>query len=101
MSEVAATLRVQVAYALPDRQWLIALELPAGTTAADAVRASGLAAKYPQFDIDNAPLGIFSRPCAPATRLRDGDRVEIYRALLCDPKQVRRERAAQAAPRKR
>ena len=86
-------MRVEVVYALPDRQELIEVELPPGATAADAVRASGLADRYPAIDPDRGPFGIFARRCAPTQPLRDGDRVEIYRPLRVDPKQARRGRA--------
>lgn len=86
-------MRVEVAYARPDDQRLIALEVAPGTTAADAVRASGLPAELPETDPATAPLGIFSQPCAPDCVLRPGDRVEIYRPLRVDPKEARRLRA--------
>jgi putative ubiquitin-RnfH superfamily antitoxin RatB of RatAB toxin-antitoxin module len=87
------SLRVAVAVALPDRQEVIEIELPEGATAAAAVAAAGLRQKFPQWDFTAAPLGIWSRPCAPETKLRDGDRVEIYRPLKADPKAMRRARA--------
>lgn len=92
---MAERVRVEVAYALPQRQWLVALDLPAGATAADACEASGLATH-----VDGEPdLGIHGRACAPQTPLRDGDRVELYRPLGFDPKESRRRRAAHAARR--
>lgn len=86
-------MRVEVAYARPDDQRLIALEVSPGTTAADAVRASGLPELFPETDPTSAPLGIFSQPCKPEHVLRAGDRVEIYRPLQVDPKEARRLRA--------
>lgn len=89
-----AELRVEVAYALADRQWLVAVVVPAGACVRDAVNVSGL--------VDAAELsepldfGVFGRRCAPETALRDGDRVEIYRALSFDPMESRRRRAAKA-----
>jgi putative ubiquitin-RnfH superfamily antitoxin RatB of RatAB toxin-antitoxin module len=80
-------MRVEVVYALPERADSVALELPSGATAADAVRASGIAAPR------DYRLGIFGRVVAPDTRLRDGDRVEVYRPLLVEPKEARRRRA--------
>lgn len=90
-------IRVEVAYALPDRQRLIALDVEEGCTALEAARRSGLAQEFAGLDLDRAQLGIFGRVLdAPAeTLLRAGDRVEIYRRLLIDPKAVRRQRAAQ------
>jgi putative ubiquitin-RnfH superfamily antitoxin RatB of RatAB toxin-antitoxin module len=83
---------VSVALAMPQRQDVIELSLPEGSTAGDAVRearrAKRLAAAEP-----GERLGIWSRPCDESTRLRDGDRVEIYRPLRADAKAQRRERA--------
>jgi putative ubiquitin-RnfH superfamily antitoxin RatB of RatAB toxin-antitoxin module len=88
-------LRVEVAYALPDRQSLIALDIDAGCSALDAVRQSGITQQFPDLDIENATLGVWGRILKdPASiKLRDGDRVEIYRPLLIDPKVVRQARA--------
>lgn len=86
-------MKVEVAYALPDDQRLVALELPAGSSAADAVRASGLAAEFPDIDPERGPLGIFGKRCDPHRVLRPGDRVEIYRRLQVDPREARRLRA--------
>lgn len=89
----AGLLRVEVAYAEPSAQFLQAVQLPAGATAAEALAASELARRFPALDLAAARLGIFSRPATPATALRDGDRVEVYRPLQVNPKEVRRERA--------
>ena len=89
----SAPLRVEVVYALPERYWSVRLSLPDGATVADAL---ALAAKEPGFSgttVAPAGLAVFSRPVTTDTRLRDGDRVEILRPLLADPKQARRERA--------
>lgn len=85
-------LRVTVAIAMPGRQEVIALELPEGATAADALAAARLAERVPGWS-GTAAVGIWSRRCELSTLLRDGDRVEIYRALQADPKQARRVRA--------
>lgn len=87
------TLRIYVAVALPDRQEVIELEVPRGTTAGGAVQAARVAERFPELDLAQARLGIWSRPCEPATLLRDGDRVEVYRPLRADPKAQRRKRA--------
>lgn len=85
---------VQVVYALPQRQELIKLRLPAGATAREAVEASGLLQKYPDIDLDGANrLGVFARLVKGDAVLRDKDRVEVYRPLIADPKAVRRQRA--------
>lgn len=89
----AAEMRIEVAYARPDDQRLVTLELGAGATARDAVRASGLVTEFPEDGLEQAPLGVFGRACADDTVLRAGDRVEIYRPLQVDPKEARRRRA--------
>ena len=88
-------MRVEVAYALPDRQSLIALDVDADCSVLEAVRLSGIAQQYPQLNIETAALGIWGKLIKdPATaKLREGDRVEIYRPLLIDPKAVRQARA--------
>lgn len=92
--ESEPTIRVEVVYALPDRQRLQALTVPRGSTAREAVERSGLRQEFPEIDPDDNPIGIFGRRCPPDQVLRDGDRVEIYRPLKADPKEVRRELAA-------
>ena len=90
----SSSIRVEVAYALPERQTLRELRLPEASTVADAIRASGLLEDFP--DLDAARVGIFGRAVRPDARLSDGDRVEIYRPLVADPKEARRKRAAAA-----
>ena len=85
--------RVEVVYALKERQQVVALSLEEGACAIDAARASGL---FPPGGSapDATGLGIHGRLVAPDTRLGDGDRVEIYRPLALDPKEARRRRAS-------
>lgn len=91
---MADTVRVEVVYALPQRQELVQLQLPSGATARQAVEASGLLQKYPDIELDGRnKLGIFAKLSKPDTVLRDRDRVEIYRPLIADPKAVRKKRA--------
>ena len=94
-------LSVEVVFAAPDRQKLITLQLPANSTVRQAALQSGLQADFPELDLAEAPLGLFGKVVAsPDTQvLEDGDRVEIYRPLLADPKEVRKRRAAQAVER--
>lgn len=87
------TIRVEVAYGHAGSQRIIALAVYPGTTAKQAVERSGMVRFFPEIDMNALDLGIFSQGCAPDTVLRDGDRVEIYRPLLCDPKEMRRQRA--------
>ena len=84
---------IEVAFALPDRQCIVPLSVPAGTSAQQAVALSNIAAQFSEIDLDNLQLGIFGKTVKPETVLREHDRVEIYRPLIADPKQVRRARA--------
>ena len=90
---------VEVVYALPDKQRLLRLNLPAGTNMREAVLRSGIQQHFPGLDVQQAPLGIFGKAVArPEERvLEEGERVEIYRPLLADPKEVRKQRAAKVA----
>lgn len=98
MAEAGAAdgIEVEVAYALPERQWRVPLRLPPGATVRDAIELSGLRAAIAGLVVDDAHVGIFGRPVTLATALRPGDRVELYRPLRCDPKDVRRQRAARS-----
>ncbi len=93
---------VEVVYALPDRQRLIALEVEPGCTAFEAVERSGIVDNFPEIDLAHAEMGIFSEMLKdPRTRvLSHGERVEIYRPLIIDPKEVRRRRAEEAKARR-
>lgn len=86
-------IQVEVAFALPARQRIVSLQVPAGTTAQQAVALSGLAAEFAEIDLAALKLGIFSKVVKADTVLREHDRVEIYRPLQADPKAVRRQRA--------
>lgn len=92
---MADTIHVDVVYALPQRQEAISLVLPAGSTVQQALDASGLATKYPEIDLTQNRLGIYAKLVKLDTPLRDHDRVEIYRPLIADPKEVRKARAAE------
>ncbi|MFT5083819.1 MAG: putative ubiquitin-RnfH superfamily antitoxin RatB of RatAB toxin-antitoxin module [Lentisphaeria bacterium] len=94
---------VEVAYALPEKQKLIKLLVEPGTTAYVAVCKSKITDFFPGLDIENAKMGIFGQTLGTkglaqshSYVLQDGDRVEIYRPLICDPKEVRRKRAEKA-----
>ena len=86
-------MKVTVAYATATAQHLLAVDLADGATVADAVNASGLLMLEPDVQLESARIGIWNRLCRADTRLHDGDRVEIYRPLLVDPKEARRVRA--------
>lgn len=95
---VDAGMTVEVAYALPDKQRIIRIAVPAGTTMLEAVHLSRIVEYFPGLDVENSAMGIFGKAVpAPAQRvLLDGERVEIYRPLIIDPKEVRKQRAARA-----
>ena len=89
------TLRVEVAYALPDQQTLLSLQVPRGATAQDAIEQSGILRSHPEIDLTSSKIGVFGKITKLDAVLREGDRVEIYRPLIADPKEVRKLRAAQ------
>jgi putative ubiquitin-RnfH superfamily antitoxin RatB of RatAB toxin-antitoxin module len=90
----AETLTVEVAYALPRRQLILELQVVPGTTAEQAIRASGILGQFPDIDLENSKVGIFGKPCKRGDVLHNGDRVEIYRPLIADPREIRKQRAA-------
>lgn len=85
--------RVEVVYALPAQQQLKTVNVPAGSSVEAAIRASGLLTQYPEIDLAKNKVGIFSKLVKLDEVVRDKDRVEIYRPLIADPKEVRRKRA--------
>ena len=90
--------KVEVVYATAERQWLLACEVPDGVTVREALRLSGIAAQVHGLDVEECLVGIFGKLIADAHErmVEEGDRLEIYRPLLLDPKEARRQRAAQA-----
>ena len=85
---------IEVAYALPERQKIISLQVEPGTTADEAVTRSGILREFPEIEYPGCKVGIFGKATESDTVLKPGDRVEIYRPLIADPKEVRRQRAA-------
>lgn len=92
---------VEVAYARPEEQLIIELEVAPGTTVAQAIETSGILERFPEIDLARNKVGIFGKLTSLDIPLRDKDRVEIYRPLIADPKEVRRRRAAQGKPMKK
>jgi uncharacterized protein len=88
----APDIDVEVIYALPQEQVLLKVRVAAGTTAAQAISACGVLARYPEIDPARMTIGVFSKIVPPDTPLNAGDRVEIYRPLTVDPKEARRQR---------
>lgn len=93
MTEPDSTLRVEVVYALPETQPLFVVEVAAGATVEQVIRESGVLAAFPAIDLAQNKVGIFSKLVKLDERVRDKDRIEIYRPLIADPKEVRRKRA--------
>lgn len=96
---MAETINIQVVYALPDRQELLSLTLAAGSTLQQAVEASGLLEKY-GLTVETGKFGIYGKQAKPDAILRERDRVEIYRPLIADPKEMRKARVAEKKARK-
>lgn len=93
---MARLLHIEVACALPHKQVVKALAVPAGCTARQAVELCGIAADFPGIDLASLKLGIYSKVVEDDHLLAEGDRVELYRPLLLDPKEARRQRAEKA-----
>ena len=92
MSELIS---VEVVYPLPQKQEIFVVKLLLGATVREAIESSGVLAKYPEIDLAKSKLGVFAKLAKPDSVLRDRDRVEIYRPLIADPKEVRKQRAAE------
>jgi len=89
------TILVEVVYATPARQKLLTVKVPAGSTVEAAIQHSGILKEFPEIDLTINKVGIFAKACKLDTPLREKDRIEIYRPLIADPKEVRRQRAAE------
>ncbi|CAO96020.1 RnfH family protein [Erwinia tasmaniensis] len=88
---------IEVVYALPEKQYLYNVKVPQGSSVEQAIIASGLLQLRPEIDLQENKVGIFSRPVKLHDEVNGGDRVEIYRPLIADPKDLRRQRAERAA----
>jgi len=86
-------IQVEVVYALPERQYLRKVRLAVGSNVEQGIQDSGLLELRRDIDLQSNKLGIYSRPAKLGDLLNDGDRVEIYRPLIADPKELRRQRA--------
>jgi putative ubiquitin-RnfH superfamily antitoxin RatB of RatAB toxin-antitoxin module len=89
----AVNINVEVVYALPEQQPILQVQLAEGATVEEAIRASGVLEAFPEIDLAKNKVGIFSKLVKLNEPVRDKDRVEIYRSLIADPKEVRRKRA--------
>nr|BFD39571.1 RnfH family protein [Pseudomonas sp. FFPRI_1] len=90
---------IEVVYAALDRQLLVSAQVPQGSTLRGALLVSSIGERFPELDLATCPVGIFGKQIAEPEQhlLQAGDRIEIYRPLLADPKEVRRLRALKAA----
>jgi uncharacterized protein len=93
--EKSKTIQVEVAYAKPDIQVIIPVAVEEGASIAVAIKRSGILERFPEIDLEKSKLGIFGKLSKQDTPLRAKDRVEIYRPLIADPKEVRKKRAAE------
>jgi putative ubiquitin-RnfH superfamily antitoxin RatB of RatAB toxin-antitoxin module len=87
---------IEVAYALPDRQALLEVVVERGATVEETIKASGIIKRFPQIDLSKDKVGIWNRTCKLSDTPKNGDRIEVYRPLIADPKEVRRRRAEKA-----
>ncbi|MEQ5112866.1 MULTISPECIES: RnfH family protein [Providencia] len=86
-------INVEVVYALPEKQYLLSVKLTEGVTIEEAIIASGILSLRDDIDLKKNKVGIYSRPAKLSDTVQDGERIEIYRPLLADPKELRRKRA--------
>ena len=87
---------IEVAYALPDQQALLEVVIEQGTSVEQAIKASGIIKRFPQIDLSKDKVGIWNRSCKLTDEPKNGDRIEVYRPLIADPKEARRRRAEKA-----
>ena len=85
---------VEVAYAIPQKQIIMECDVDAGSSARTVVLGSGIDSHFPEIELAGCDLGVFGKAVTDDYELMEGDRIEIYRPLIADPKEVRRERAA-------
>jgi putative ubiquitin-RnfH superfamily antitoxin RatB of RatAB toxin-antitoxin module len=86
-------IEIEIAYATPEKQVLLKIEAPVDCTVANAIELSGIREEFPDMELDPKAVGIFSRKVSMDHELKEGDRVEIYRPLVVDPKEMRKQRA--------
>ena len=91
---VEKLITIEVAYAKPEQQVIISLEMPEDTTVEQTIKASGILEQFPEIDTSDLKVCIFGNVCKLERLIREGDRIEVYRPLIHDPKDARRERAS-------
>ncbi|MGB0712031.1 MAG: RnfH family protein [Gammaproteobacteria bacterium] len=95
MADTDKTVHIEVAYARPDEQVILDLDVPVGSTIAEGIDLSGITNRFPEIDLDDADVGIWAKAKKTTDTVQHGDRIEIYRPLKADPKEVRRRLAAE------
>jgi putative ubiquitin-RnfH superfamily antitoxin RatB of RatAB toxin-antitoxin module len=85
---------IEIAYATPEKQLILELEVEPGSLARETVKSCGIEQHFSEIDTDSCDIGVFGKAVADDYALHDGDRIEIYRPLIADPKEIRRQRAA-------
>lgn len=93
---MSTTINVEVTYGLPHKQSLLSLKVASDSTVLQAIELSGIQKVYADIDLADNKVGIWNRTCKLTDTLKDGDRIEIYRPLIADPKEVRKRRAEKA-----
>ena len=101
MERGAGQVRVEVAYARPDQQALLEVQVASGATVREAIEASGMLGRFPEIDLEKNKVGVFGKLTPLDAPLKPDDRVEIYRPLIGDPKEIRKLRAAEGKKMKR
>lgn len=86
-------INIEVAYGTRAKQYLLKVKMPTGATVREAILVSGILEQIPEINLSQQKIGIFSKPCDMETSLKEGDRIELYRPLLIDPKEARRAKA--------
>ncbi|MEL0629285.1 RnfH family protein [Psychromonas aquatilis] len=93
---MSQTIDIEVVYGLPHKQVLLSLKVPEGTSIEQCIKLSGIVKHFPEIVPSEAVVGIFSKPSKLDTIVQQGDRIEIYRPLIADPKEMRKLRAERA-----
>ena len=94
-AEVVETITVELVNALPEKQTLLSFDVPKGASLEKGIELSGIAALYPDLDLENIKVGIFGKIAPREHILEEKDRIELYRPLSADPKEIRKQRAAE------
>lgn len=91
-----SNIQIEVVYGTPEQQLILVIDVPAETCVEDAIKASDIIQHFPEIDLSINKVGVWNRTCKLTDTLKNGDRIEVYRPLIADPKEVRRQRAERA-----